>query len=97
LQNIKLQQTVKNAGRAEFFVVLSPDPQTSAAKVEDVRFISGAGELKSQNRQLKSTNFRFAFPDNRHARLLRRGTLGCYPYSGCIFTLVKPDEVKSVN
>ena len=97
LQNIKLQQAVKNAGRAEFFVVLSPDPQTSAAKVEDVRFISGVEELKSQDRQLKSTNFRFAFPDNRHARLLRRGALGCYPYSGCIFTLVQPDKVKSVN
>ncbi len=97
LQNIKLPQAAKNSGRAEFFVVLSPDPQTSAAKVEDVRFISGVGELKSQDKQLKSTNFRFTFPDNGPARLLRKGVLGCYQYSGCIFTLVQPDEVKSVN
>jgi hypothetical protein len=97
LQNIKLQQTAKNTGRAEFFVVLAPDPQTSAAKVEDVKFISGAEKLKSLDKALKSANFRFTFPDDGHSRLLRRGALGCYQYSGCIFTLVQPDEVKSVN
>jgi len=97
LQNIKVQQTLKNNVRAEFFVILVPDPQTLAARVDDVKFIKGAEELKSADKWLKTTNFKFAFPDNGHERLLRRGALGCYEYSGCTFTLVQPNEVKSVN
>jgi tetratricopeptide (TPR) repeat protein len=97
MQNIKIQQTAKNEGRADFFVILVPDPQTQAAKVEDVKFLSGAEELRTATKWLKSANFKFTFPDNEQTRLLRKGNLGCYPYSGCIFTLVRPDEVKSVN
>ena len=97
VQNIKLPQTVKNGGKADFFVILVPDPQTRAAKVKDVRFISGSEELRAATGWLKTANFKFTFPDNGRTRVLRKGSLGCYPYSGCIFTLVQPDEVKSVN
>jgi tetratricopeptide (TPR) repeat protein len=97
LKDIKLQKTAEDNAKAEFFVVLVPDPKTLAAKVEDVKFIKGAEELKSADKWLKAANFKFTFPDDGHTRLLRRGTLGCYQYSGCIFTVVQPDEVKSVN
>jgi tetratricopeptide (TPR) repeat protein len=97
LKDIKLQRTAEDNAKAEFFVVLVPDPKTLAARVEDVKFIKGAEELKSADKWLKAANFKFTFPDNGHTRLLRRGTLGCYQYSGCTFTLMEPSEVKSVN
>jgi tetratricopeptide (TPR) repeat protein len=97
LKDIKLQRTAEDNAKAEFFVVLVPDPKTLAARVEDVKFIKGAEELKSADKWLKAANFKFTFPDNGHTRVLRRGTLGCYQYSGCTFTLMEPSEVKSVN
>lgn len=97
LENIKLQQTTKNSASAEFFVVLVPDPKTLAARVEDVKFIKGVEELKSADKWLKTANFKFMFPDDGQIKIVRKGTLGCYPYSGCIFTLARPDAVKSVN
>jgi len=97
LRNIKLPQTAGADAKAEFFVVLAPDPKTLAARVEDVKFIKGAEGLKSADKWLRTANFNFMFPDQGQTRLLRRGTLGCHQHSGCTFTLMQPDEVSSVN
>jgi hypothetical protein len=37
------------------------------------------------------------FPDEAPAKLLRRGLLGCAPNSGCVLTLIVPDEAEPVK
>jgi hypothetical protein len=62
-----------------------------------VKFISGAEPLKSAEKSLLSTKFNVNFPDDGPSRNLRRGILGCYPYTGCSFVLMTPASVFSVK
>jgi tetratricopeptide (TPR) repeat protein len=96
-KTLKLKQTSAKDATADFFVSLVPDPQTLAARVEDVKLTSGAEELKTAAIWLRSADFKFTFPDRGPVRIVRRGTLECYSSSGCVITLVQPNEVKSVN
>jgi tetratricopeptide (TPR) repeat protein len=86
-----------NDATAEFFLIFERDPETSAAKVEGVRFIKGSEELKSADKALTSAKFDLPFPDDGPTRLLRRGILSCYKSAGCSFTLVNVGDVHSLN
>ncbi len=97
LRTIKLPRLVPGTANARFFLIIGQDPKTSSARVEDVKFIGGSEELKSAGKALLSATFKVQFPDDGHARLVRSGILGCYPYTGCSFTLLNPDDVHSVN
>jgi tetratricopeptide (TPR) repeat protein len=97
LRTVKLPEITSHTASAEFFLIFSQDPKTSLAKVEQVKFISGADELKSATKQLEKAHYDVSFPDNGPTRLVRRGILGCYQYSGCSFVLYSPGMVRSVN
>jgi len=97
LRTIKLARLISGTESAEFFVVFAPDPKSSSLKIEDVKFISGSEKLKSAGTALMSANFQVPFSTKGHARLLRRGILGCYQYSGCSLTLLNPGDVHSVD
>ena len=97
LRTIKLARLISGTESAEFFVVFAPDLKSSSLKIEDVKFISGSEKLKSAGTALMSANFQVPFSTSGHARLLRRGILGCYQYSGCSLTLLNPADVHSVN
>jgi tetratricopeptide (TPR) repeat protein len=91
MRTTKLPRTISGNATAEFFVLLGP-----GGKVE-AKFISGSDSLKSVQKTLESTNFNVRFPDDRPTRILRRGIVGCYQYTGCSFVLLPPETVWSVQ
>ena len=95
-RTLKLPRLVPGSASAEFFVILSKDPKTSAVRVEDTKFISGSERLKSAGQTLTSTSFKISFPAG-NPRLIRRGILGCFESSGCSFVMYKPADVHSTN
>jgi len=66
---------------AEFVVALAKQPGAV-----DAKFVSGATELKSASAALGALKASFPFPDDSHARVVRRGVLSCSSISkGCVF------------
>jgi tetratricopeptide (TPR) repeat protein len=91
MRTFKLPRIVGGTSSAEFLVLIGP-----GAKVE-AKFVSGSDSLKGVHATLESTNFNQTFPDDHPTRLLRRGIVGCYQYTGCSFVLIPPDTVFSVQ
>jgi tetratricopeptide (TPR) repeat protein/transglutaminase-like putative cysteine protease len=79
---------------ADFFVLLVP--ATKSTKVEAVKFIAGSPDLRPFAENLKTIAFGQMFPDSAPAKLVRRGTLACTAGS-CTFTLMLPENVRSLN
>ncbi len=86
----------KESGSAEFFVMLAQSP--AGVSVEDVKFISGDAPLKTYIEALRTAHFAFSFPNENPAKIFRRGVLSC-PATGneCVFVMLLPDDVRSVN
>ncbi len=81
---------------ADFFVLLSPSAKNP--KVDSVRFISGSQDLRPFAEQIRGIDFGAMFPDATPARLVRRGTLACFAAAGnCTFTLILPEDVRTLN
>lgn len=97
VRTTRLPRVVSGTAHADFFVIFVRDGKTSYARVDEVKFISGAENLKSANTTWMSVISKIAIPDEGHPHILRRGTLGCYPDSGCSFTLFLPRDVHSLN
>jgi hypothetical protein len=77
---------------ADFLMVLSP------GKVEGVKFISGSDELKTFASKLDALNFGNIFPDDTPTKIIRRGSLSCSATGGdCVFVLMQPETITSVN
>ena len=91
VRTLKVERITTKTVSAEFFVLLSPGP-----KVDGVKFIRGAEELKNAGQRLSSLKFPVEFPDAHPARIVRRGILMC-GVAGCDFTLLLPNTVQSVN
>ena len=93
MRTVKLRPIVPKLLSADFFVLISPGP-----KVEEVKFISGAEELRSAAKDLELAKFDVYFPDDHKTKILRRGILMCHPgTSGCEFVLYPPGSVQSLN
>jgi tetratricopeptide (TPR) repeat protein len=97
LRTFKLPRFMSGNINAEFFVLLASDPKTQSYKVQDTKFIKGAEKLKSQGKVLHSVDFRLPVPDKFPSRIVLRGTMGCYEYSGCEFVLFDPSSAHSLN
>ena len=81
---------------ADFLVLLSPGSKDS--KVEAVKFVSGNQNLRPFAERLRAVDFGPMFPDATPARIVRRGTLACSATTGnCTFTLVLPENLRTVN
>jgi tetratricopeptide (TPR) repeat protein len=93
----KLPRVKAEPGSAEFFLVFARDPKTASVVAEDVKFISGTESLKSAVTALKSASYKVLLPSDGQPHLLRRGILLCSPYSGCNLSLMRPEDVRSVN
>lgn len=82
--------------QADFFLLLSPGPKSP--KVDSVRFISGSQDLRPFANQIRAVDFGAMFPDATPAKLVRRGTLACSAATGnCTFTLILPEDVRTLN
>jgi tetratricopeptide (TPR) repeat protein len=97
MRTIKLARLVPGTENADFFLVFARDSQASSARIEDVKFISGSEVLKSADKAPRAAGFKVPLPNSGQPKLLRRGILGCYKYSGCSLTLLIPSDVHSVN
>ena len=87
---------LKQNARADFFVLLSPGAKYP--KVEAVKFISGSQDLRPFTEKLRALDFGPMFPDASPAKLVRRGTLACSATTGtCTFTLILPEDVRTLN
>jgi tetratricopeptide (TPR) repeat protein len=87
----------KEAGTAEFFVLLS-GVAGAPVKAEDVKFISGDEKLKILSSALRTADYRLILPDDTPVKILRRGVLSCSTATGnCRFVLVLPDDVRTVD
>jgi len=90
---VKLGTIYPKFGNAEFWVVFAPGP-----KVEQVKFISGDGNIRALGDTLRSVKFNVLFPEEHPARIVRRGVLVCETGNlGCDFTLDTPDVVASTQ
>ncbi len=96
-RTFKLPRFMPGTESAEFFVLLASDGKSKKFKLEDVKFISGSDQMKSQGKQLETIDFNVVAPDEIPTRFVRRGILGCYQYTGCSFVLLDPAGVKSLN
>ncbi len=66
---------------AEYLIALTKDPGAT-----DTKFLSGAHELESASSKLGALKSSFPFPDDSHARIVRRGVLSCSELlKGCSF------------
>jgi tetratricopeptide (TPR) repeat protein len=96
MRTIKLGKAAKHTGAAEFFVAL--EPSGSASAVTAAKYISGDDQLKGMTETLKTVKYPLTFPDDTATRILRRGVLSCSTSSGdCIFVMVVPEDVRSVD
>ncbi|HUQ49326.1 MAG TPA: DUF3857 domain-containing protein [Terriglobales bacterium] len=78
-------------GTADYFVMLA-----SGSKSADVKFITGADELKPLAEKLKTLDYGASFPDAVPTKIVRRGTLNCSP-TECTFSLQVPETITTVN
>jgi tetratricopeptide (TPR) repeat protein len=100
--NLQEQRTVKLdkfAGKpaqhasAEFFILFAP-----GSKVAGVKFISGSEDLREPGKGLANAKLEAVFPDDHPSFIIRRGVLDCEPeVTGCVFVLIPPSAVQSVN
>jgi tetratricopeptide (TPR) repeat protein len=82
--------------QADFLLLLSPGAKDP--KVEAVKFVSGSQNLKPFAERLRAVDFGPMFPDSTPARIVRRGTLACSADTGnCTFTLILPEDLRTVN
>jgi|CZKJ01.1.fsa_nt_gi tetratricopeptide (TPR) repeat protein len=96
-RTIDLGKVAKEDASAEFFVLLSRGPN-STATVEGVKFASGDEKLKRFTDALRTAEYRVTFPDDTPVKILRRGILSCSTTTGnCTFVLMLPDDVRTVD
>ena len=93
----KLPRLVAGTANADFFLVFSAEAKSATLKVEAAKFINGAESLRSADSALMSVTSKMAVPDDGRPRILRRGTLACYPASGCSFVLLLPGDMHSLD
>lgn len=69
-----------------------------AVKVDSVKFISGAEDLKLAEKVLEHADFAVKLPESTSVKLVRRGILMCSPAAdACNFTLLTADSVHSAD
>ena len=96
IRTLPAGKLLKEDAHADFFVLLSPGGK--AAKVDAVKFISGSEKLRPFAAKLRDLEYGPMFPDASPIRLVRRGTLACSASTGdCTFTVIRPEDVRSVN
>ncbi len=96
IRTLAAGKLLKEDAQADFWILLSPGGKT--AKVDAVRFITGSDKLRPFAAKFRDLEYGPMFPDPSPIRLIRRGTLACSASTGdCTFTLIRPEDVRSVN
>ncbi len=92
MRTVKLPRLTSKTASAEYFLLFSAGP-----KVEEVKFISGAEELRNADKALSAARYNLPIPD-QGVRIVRRGILMCSQATAeCNIVLLPPGSVHSVN
>jgi Flp pilus assembly protein TadD len=94
LRTVRLGKLLQEKAEADFLVVFS---SANSSKPEDVKFISGSEKVRPLAGALRSAKFPAVFPDETPTRIVRRGTLTCLPDGKCVFVVLAPDNVTTIN
>ena len=96
LRSLPAGKLLAEDAKADFVVLLSSGEKT--AHVDAVQFVSGSEKLRPFADRLRSLDYGPMFPDASAVKLVRRGTLTCSAATGdCVFLLLLPEEVHTVN
>jgi tetratricopeptide (TPR) repeat protein len=97
-RTVKLPNAHHLDGSAQFWILLSPGSKASrskatAARVEDVKFISGDDALHGLGAALRKARFPYSFPPGEQTKLALRGVLSCKAAArSCSFVPFSDDE-----
>jgi tetratricopeptide (TPR) repeat protein/transglutaminase-like putative cysteine protease len=81
MRTYRLSRIVNGTGSAEFLVLIGP------GKSVESKFESGDDSLKSSAKNIATIKFNFTLPSET-TRLVWKGLLGCYQYSGCSLVMM---------
>ena len=96
MRTTKLKERPSLTGSAEYFVLLGA--AKSGVSVEGAKFVSGEEKLHTLGDSLHRLKFDLSFPDDTPTKILRRGVLSCPQAPGnCVFVVLLPDDVRSVD
>jgi tetratricopeptide (TPR) repeat protein/transglutaminase-like putative cysteine protease len=96
-RTIKLGNTPKQEGNADFFLLLT-NAHGLQTSVDEVKFASGDEKLRVFADTLRAVDYGQTLPDQTPVKLLRRGTLSCATTTAnCTLLLALPGDVKSVD
>ena len=96
IRTFPMGKLLSETAQADFFILLSPGAKNP--KVDAVKFVSGSQDLRPFAAQIHAIEFGAMFPDASPAKLVRRGTLACSATTGnCTFTLILPEDVRTLN
>jgi tetratricopeptide (TPR) repeat protein len=96
MRTTRLKDRPPSTGSAEYFVLLGA--AKSGVSVEGAKFVSGEEKLHTLDDSLHQLKFELSFPDETPTKILRRGVLSCPPAGGnCVFVVLLPDDVRSVD
>jgi hypothetical protein len=96
LRTLPAGKLLQEDAQADFFVLLSPGEKEAHA--DAVQFVSGSEKLRPFAEPLRALDYGAVFPDASPLKIVRRGTLTCSARTGdCSFTLVPPEEVRTLN
>ncbi len=97
LRTVKLGNTPKQVGQAEFFILFA-NGSHSEVSVEDVKFARGDANMKAFADTVRSARYGQTLPDETAVKILRRATLSCTAGEpDCTFLLILPEDVRSVD
>jgi len=96
IRTLPAGKLLKEDAEADFWVLLAPN--SKAGKAEAVKFVSGSEKLRPFAEKLRALDYGPMFPDSSPVKLVRRGTLKCSASTGdCSFSLIRPEDVRSLN
>jgi len=96
LRTFKLDRFAKGTSSTEMFLLLEWDPSAAEFKIADWKPV-GEEKLKPSKQVMNSIHFKLKSPDGAPTRILRRGILGCYEYTGCSLVLFEPEQVVALK
>lgn len=94
MRTVQLGKLLREKAEADFLIVFS---SVSGNKPEEVKFIGGSEKVRPLGEALRGAKYKTVFPDETPTRIVRRGTLKCLPDGGCIFVMLPPDNVTSIQ
>jgi tetratricopeptide (TPR) repeat protein len=97
LRTVKIANSSKQEGKADFFVLLT-NGHGSEMSVEEVKFASGDEKMRLLTEAVRGARYSQTAPDDTAVKVVRRGTLSCSATAAdCTFLLTLPADVRSVD